>query len=244
MAIQGNGYFMLGDATGITYTRDGSFSLDNSGNLVNANGAYVLGWSADASGKVDTTAADHSGIAPDHPRGRPAGDRPDHQHHLRRQPERRHGTGATAAYTRTVKVYDSLGEAQNVTLAFHRRLLAAGRSARQRLLVLDLDRPGHRIAGAPAAPANTGNDLLRQRRQRKSRPQARSSLTNTDVRPRHRTSRPTSARSRRSPAPPRRRRPARTAMRRARSSRSASTRPGRSTASSPTATHGRWARSP
>ena len=31
------------------------FSVDNSGNLVNANGSYVLGWSADATGKVDNT---------------------------------------------------------------------------------------------------------------------------------------------------------------------------------------------
>ena len=28
MAIQGNGYFMLGDSTGVSYTRDGSFTLD------------------------------------------------------------------------------------------------------------------------------------------------------------------------------------------------------------------------
>ena len=55
MAIQGNGYFMLGNGSGITYTRDGSFSVDNNGNLVNANGSYVLGWPADPTGKVDNT---------------------------------------------------------------------------------------------------------------------------------------------------------------------------------------------
>ena len=45
MSIQGNGYFMLGDSTGVSYTRDGSFSLDSSGTLVNAStGAFVLGW--------------------------------------------------------------------------------------------------------------------------------------------------------------------------------------------------------
>ena len=56
MAIQGNGYFMLGDSTGVSYTRDGSFSLDSNGNLVNsANGSFVLGWKADANGKIDAT---------------------------------------------------------------------------------------------------------------------------------------------------------------------------------------------
>ena len=48
MAIQGNGYFMLGNSTGVSYTRDGSFTLDSNGNLVNAsNGSFVLGWKAD-----------------------------------------------------------------------------------------------------------------------------------------------------------------------------------------------------
>ena len=92
MAIQGNGYFMLGDTngTGVSYTRDGSFSLDSSGNLVNSSsGAYVLGWKADANGKIDSTPANHVRVQAVHPRRRPDRRSADNQHGLRRQSERR-----------------------------------------------------------------------------------------------------------------------------------------------------------
>lgn len=44
-AIEGNGFFMLQNASGQSlFTRDGKFRLDASGNLVTQSGAYVLGW--------------------------------------------------------------------------------------------------------------------------------------------------------------------------------------------------------
>jgi flagellar basal-body rod protein FlgF len=42
-AIQGNGYFAVQTAQGIRYTRDGSFSLDSSGNIVTQSGDQVMG---------------------------------------------------------------------------------------------------------------------------------------------------------------------------------------------------------
>ena len=46
-AIQGNGFFVVKDATNQTlYTRDGSFQLDTNGNLVTSTGEMVQGWSA------------------------------------------------------------------------------------------------------------------------------------------------------------------------------------------------------
>lgn len=118
MAIQGNGFFMLGSASGVSYTRDGSFSLDSNGSLVNSSdGSYVLGWKANASGTIDPTqqitAASHLSI--------PVGGLTAVQQtsavslggNLSAE-----STSATPAYTRTVKVYDSLGEAANVTLSF------------------------------------------------------------------------------------------------------------------------------
>jgi flagellar hook protein FlgE len=56
-AIQGNGFFITQNANGNTlYTRDGTFQVDNSGNLVTATGAAVQGWTAlDASGNIDTS---------------------------------------------------------------------------------------------------------------------------------------------------------------------------------------------
>jgi flagellar hook protein FlgE len=56
-AIQGSGFFITQNANGNTqYTRDGTFSVDNSGNLVTATGADVQGWTAvDAAGNIDTS---------------------------------------------------------------------------------------------------------------------------------------------------------------------------------------------
>ena len=46
-AIQGNGYFVVKDASGnVNYTRAGNFSLDPNGNLINATGEKVQGWLA------------------------------------------------------------------------------------------------------------------------------------------------------------------------------------------------------
>ena len=53
-AIQGNGFFVVTNSANQTlYTRDGSFQLDASGNLVTATGQHVQGWSA-VNGKVNS----------------------------------------------------------------------------------------------------------------------------------------------------------------------------------------------
>ncbi len=118
MAIQGNGFFMLGGSSGVTYTRDGSFSLDSNGNLVNSsNGSYVLGWKADPNGNIDATKqitpASHLSI----PVGGLTAVQPTSAVAFGGNLSAE-STSATPAYTRTVKVYDSLGEAANVTLSF------------------------------------------------------------------------------------------------------------------------------
>ncbi len=56
LALQGSGFFMVGSGSTVSYTRDGSFTLDGSGNLVNsATGQELLGYPADSTGKIDTT---------------------------------------------------------------------------------------------------------------------------------------------------------------------------------------------
>jgi flagellar hook protein FlgE len=45
VAIQGGGFFVISNATGIGYTRAGNFTLDNSGALVTPDGSKVQGWS-------------------------------------------------------------------------------------------------------------------------------------------------------------------------------------------------------
>jgi flagellar hook protein FlgE len=44
LAIEGNGFFVVSDGFQQYYTRDGTFTRDSSGILVNANGLRLLGW--------------------------------------------------------------------------------------------------------------------------------------------------------------------------------------------------------
>lgn len=57
MAIEGSGYFIVGNGQGRFYTRDGSFSIDSDGYLVTAgSGLKVQGWTADKiTGAIDST---------------------------------------------------------------------------------------------------------------------------------------------------------------------------------------------
>lgn len=55
MAIDGSGFFIIGDAKNNYYTRAGNFTLNQNGNLVNPAGLSVQGWKADQSGKINTS---------------------------------------------------------------------------------------------------------------------------------------------------------------------------------------------
>ena len=57
LAIQGDGFFVLSDGTGNVYSRDGSFSINTNGALIDpATGLKVQGFMADANGLIDTNA--------------------------------------------------------------------------------------------------------------------------------------------------------------------------------------------
>ena len=156
MAIQGNGYFMLGNGSGVTYTRDGSFSVDNSGNLVNASGAYVLGWSADPTGKVDNTQqvtpTSHLTIPVGGLQAAAATTSVTYGGNLNSTTV----PGSPNPYNRTVKVYDSLGQAQNVTLTFARDAALAAGAPAGAAASWTWTASGSAVAGVPAAPTNTG----------------------------------------------------------------------------------------
>lgn len=54
MMISGDGFFVTSKGGQQLYTRAGSFGLDASGHLVGPDGGLLQGWSADASGRVNT----------------------------------------------------------------------------------------------------------------------------------------------------------------------------------------------
>ncbi|HYH02623.1 MAG TPA: flagellar hook protein FlgE [Bacillota bacterium] len=54
LAIQGEGFFILGDGSNQYYTRAGNFNMEQNGNLVNpANGLILQGWTANNDGTID-----------------------------------------------------------------------------------------------------------------------------------------------------------------------------------------------
>ncbi|HEX3860975.1 MAG TPA: flagellar hook protein FlgE [Stellaceae bacterium] len=56
MAIDGNGFFQVETGSGIAFSRDGQFHLDNSGNLVTTTGNQVMGFAATGSDSTATPA--------------------------------------------------------------------------------------------------------------------------------------------------------------------------------------------
>ncbi|MFO8081862.1 MAG: flagellar hook protein FlgE [Armatimonadota bacterium] len=113
-AIDGEGMFVLRDDRGTCYSRDGSFSLDDTNTLVSgASGLRVMGWMADADGSVNTTGAlselsfDIGALAPPQATGSALV---------------RGNLNAAAAVgdsvSTTVSMYDSLGEMHEVALTF------------------------------------------------------------------------------------------------------------------------------
>ncbi len=69
IAISGNGFFVVKDsiADGLQeafYTRAGQFSEDNQGNLVNPAGKYLMGWPLDADGAIPASSGDLSSLVP------------------------------------------------------------------------------------------------------------------------------------------------------------------------------------
>ncbi len=120
LAIQGNGFFMLTNGRDIVFTRDGAFALDASGFLVHrGTGWKVLGWRADTGGLIDTNQAITANSVLQFPVGAQA---------AVRQTSRVEYTGnlnanalSSDSYAVTVRVYDSLGGAHDITLTFTNR---------------------------------------------------------------------------------------------------------------------------
>jgi flagellar hook protein FlgE len=130
-AIQGNGFFVVQQNGQQEYTRDGSFTINNAGQLVNASGASVLGYAQNTDGTVGDTLGPinvNTGSMPaqsstkiglavnlnskDPQIATPANFDPD--------------TASTYSASTPVTVYDSLGNANNVQLYYQQIAPTAG----------------------------------------------------------------------------------------------------------------------
>ncbi len=113
LALQGNGFFIVGEGAQNYYTRAGNFSMDTSGRLVYSNGLQLQGWMADATGNINTN-------------GQIAGIRlpinstidPKATEELTLAGNLNSSAEDGANFTRNVQVYDSLGNSHVLEIEF------------------------------------------------------------------------------------------------------------------------------
>jgi len=115
LAIQGNGFFVLSDGLTNVYTRDGSFTVNTVGTLIDpATGLRVQGYTADQAGVIDAVNSvpgdiviplGSSGFAAATTNAELTGNL-------------NSGTLAGQEVVRNIEVFDSLGTARNIELTF------------------------------------------------------------------------------------------------------------------------------
>jgi flagellar hook protein FlgE len=113
LAIQGSGFFVVQNPSGQTmYTRDGTFSLNSSGQLTDANGDMVQGWTA-TNGVVNASGAPGTITVPLLTSRPPVATQ---NMTLSANLDANAAVGDT--FSTPVQVYDSLGNAQTLSVTF------------------------------------------------------------------------------------------------------------------------------
>ncbi|MBS1717937.1 MAG: flagellar hook protein FlgE [Armatimonadetes bacterium] len=128
LAVQGNGLFMVSDGSGIDYSRDGSFTLDANGDMVQTStGRKLVGWRADSLGKVDTTQS----IDPSKTVNIPIGTLNAVQGttNVTLTGNLSSAALATDSWSTTTRVYDSLGNPSDLTVTFKNHSTTMGPGA-------------------------------------------------------------------------------------------------------------------
>ena len=113
LAIQGDGFFVIQHGTGQIYTRAGSFNFDASGDLATTDGGTVMGWMADAAGKVDP----NRGITPiTIPLGQVLPSKTTTTVEMGGNVASDAAVGATV--NKSISIYDSVGAAHTLAITF------------------------------------------------------------------------------------------------------------------------------
>jgi flagellar hook protein FlgE len=114
LAIQGSGFFILSDGVGEYYSRDGSFSLNVNGQLIDsATGMIVQGYLADSTGAIDPNSLVQDIVIPV---GATSIVTATEEVVLNGNLNSDAAAGDTV--TRTVRTYDSLGTARDIVVTF------------------------------------------------------------------------------------------------------------------------------
>jgi flagellar hook protein FlgE len=115
VAIQGNGFFLVGDGSNPAYTRAGNFGFDADGMLVTADGQPVNGWTAidPVTGAITTTGQPGSIIIPPGVLRAPV---PSTIFGIQANLDADAAVGAT--FTTSVQIYDALGTPHVITINY------------------------------------------------------------------------------------------------------------------------------
>jgi flagellar hook protein FlgE len=112
-AIQGNGFFVVNDSdNNQLYTRDGSFQLNSSGDLVTATGQSVQGWMA-TDGVVNPNGATSNITVPIGSTIAPSATA-----NMSMSVNLDSSTAVNGTYSTPIQVYDSLGQAHTLTVTY------------------------------------------------------------------------------------------------------------------------------
>jgi flagellar hook protein FlgE len=125
VAISGSGFFVVQQSpTGSSsqetlYTRAGSFSEDENGYLRNANGFYLMGWEIGDDGELVDATADVASLTPVSVGFESGRTKQTTQADIVLNLDARQSiTASTPHFSRSMTVYDSLGQAQQLKLDF------------------------------------------------------------------------------------------------------------------------------
>lgn len=114
LAIQGNGFFVLSDGSGYSFTRDGSFSINSNGVLIDpSTGLRVQGYLADDQGNIATNGDPNDVVIP---LGSTGIVRATEMATLIGNLNSDAAAGSTV--TRSFSVYDSLGTEREISVVF------------------------------------------------------------------------------------------------------------------------------
>ena len=113
LAIQGDGFFVIQNGTGQLYTRAGSFNFDAGGDLASSDGGKVMGWVANAAGKVDA----NGGVTPiTIPLGKVLPSKITTTVEMGGNIASDAAVGATV--NKSISIYDSIGAAHSLVITF------------------------------------------------------------------------------------------------------------------------------
>lgn len=113
MALQGNGFFVVSNNGHTSYTRDGDFSINSSGQIVDQNGDTVMGYLANAQGQITPGGA----LAPISVNSA-AAISAQASTSFSTTTNLQAGSAPGTTFSTPLAVVDSLGETQNLTITY------------------------------------------------------------------------------------------------------------------------------